>query len=128
MAAVLVGCDKRFLSKRADEGGSIQWSVTARKYSKGANCFIDTSLVIRDCGRSITLDFDFSKKDKPEYNESNLEQRLAKVDTVLKSLLDMRKTMVAAGKVKIPDSEVSSDLPSEGTDLLASVEELLEVD
>lgn len=68
-------CLKEFLSDDIGEYGSVSWSLevpTAGKY-------FSASVIVRDCSRSIELDFDFR-------DSKALGRRIDKVSKLIRSL------------------------------------------
>lgn len=71
--------DKRFLSMRPSEGGSISWDVEAHLGRRKGNTTIAADMKITDCFKQISLDF---------YSTSPalFKQRIDKIDNLMESL------------------------------------------
>jgi hypothetical protein len=75
--------NKSFLNGSHLEFGNISWHILAGRHV-GRYYLIESSLRIADCGNVITLDFDVEKPHEIPY-------RLAKLDTLINSLTEMRE-------------------------------------
>lgn len=83
-----IGQGRKFLSSRQSEGSSVSWNVKGYSYESG-RIDIDAELQIRDCSRSIQLEFGIcSEKDRT--------QRLKKLDNLIGELEKMRECLVKA--------------------------------
>lgn len=90
MDTKVIGRGRKFLSSRFDEGGSICWEVTQDTWKKSKD--ISGFLTLRDCSRSITLEFSVM-------TEKQRKQRLKKLDTLIVELEKMRDCL-EKGEVK----------------------------
>ena len=88
--------NKEFLSNSHGEGGSINWYV-----AEGANVddvcglfsnIVEGELKLSDCYRTITLDFGCE-------NINQIDKRVAKVQTLLDNLLEMKQALLEAKKI-----------------------------
>ena len=78
--------DKRFLSDRSDEGGSVRWTIdTKHSYN--------TELIITDCEKKICLDIYFNKK-------KHIDKKIEKVDNLINSLMKLRECLLLCKKEK----------------------------
>lgn len=78
--------DKRFLSDRSDEGGSIRWTLDTE------NRF-NTEIIITDCSNSVNLDISF-------YKNKHIDRRIEKLDNLINSLTKLRKCLLLCKKNK----------------------------
>lgn len=67
--------DKRFLTHRSDEGGSIGWSIEKHEWDTGYS----SGITITDCYNKVNLDFTF-------HNNQQLDKRLDKLNNLIDSL------------------------------------------
>ena len=75
---------RRFISDKGDEGGSIRWFLS----TSGAFMFdLESSLIITDCTRSITLDFSVYSDDY------SVKDRVAKLDSLIEGLEEFRTAL-----------------------------------
>lgn len=88
---------KKFLSPTPHEYGSVAWEVCCDP--KDSYDLIEASLRIGDCSKNIELGFDAQDK-------KHLKYRLAKLDTLIKSLQEMRAMMTSTEVQKIVDEKV----------------------
>lgn len=86
---------KEFLSPAAWETGSIVCQIEtplvkdiSEYLVKEGAIHMHSSMKLMDCSRGITLDFDC-------HDQSSFEKRLAKLDTMLKEVQDMRNQYAA---------------------------------
>jgi hypothetical protein len=75
--------NKSFLNDSHVEFGNISWHILAGKHA-GRYYLIKSNLRIADCENVITLDFGVEKPHEIPY-------RLAKLDTLINSLTEMRE-------------------------------------
>lgn len=75
--------NKSFLNDSHLEFGNISWNILTGKHSDGYY-LIESTLRISDCGGAINLDFDVVKSHQ-------IASRLAKLDTMINSLTEMRE-------------------------------------
>jgi len=85
----MIAHDKRFLSERSDEGGSVRWAVDPHDGFKNF-------LTITDCSEVVSLDFYI-----PQTGNINkhVEKKVAKLDNLIESLQLFRKELLKC-KVK----------------------------
>lgn len=82
-------CNKIFLSDKPDEGGSLHWYVSDNSCEKSAD--VTSSMFIRDCARTIELDFG-------TYTRSNVKDRLVKIDTMIDELYKFKAAYLIVAK------------------------------
>lgn len=94
MDTKVIGRGRKFLSSIFHEGGSVCWEVTQDTWQSDSKKRKDIGgfLTIRDCSRSITLEFNVM-------TEKERKQRLKKLDTLVSELVKMRECLVK-GEVK----------------------------
>lgn len=68
-------CLKEFLSSRTDESGAVVWSLDVPT----TGSYYDASLQVKDCSRSVTLEFCFS-------DLKSLDERIEKLDKLIRCL------------------------------------------
>jgi hypothetical protein len=79
---------KKFLTDRTDEASSIVWTVTADK-SRVGRTHVDAGLTLRDCNKTVHIDFDAYS----EPSQEDLDSRLAKVDVLITELFLFREAI-----------------------------------
>ena len=82
--AKYIGKGRKFLSSRFDEGSVVNWYVeqwNGGDVSGGWGC-----VKIRDCDRTVTLDFNID-------SEADRKQRLKKLDTLIGELEKLRNCL-----------------------------------
>ena len=85
--AKTIGKCRKFLSNRFDEGSTVQWEVEPWAHEESCGCW--AYLKIRDCDRSVRLEFDID-------SEKERKQRLKKLDTLITELEKMRDCLEQA--------------------------------
>lgn len=89
MAKSALGRARKFLSSRFDEGSVVQWEVEQWGKETDRNRGAWAFLKIRDCDRSVRLDFDID-------SEKERKQRLKKLDTLINELNKLRECLLEA--------------------------------
>lgn len=88
--------NKRFLSDRSGEYGTIAWEINATEYYSGEyvpdKVDTDASLRLTDCYQIINLDF-CSRKPQTQ------DERIEKVDNMINSLQEFRKALIECNEV-----------------------------
>lgn len=79
----------------SDDDGAMQWKVSGH-----GDRWISAEISIWDCGRKISLDFDFSTNPNPSY-EASAEQRAKKIDLLISELQKFRTELGEAYKLSI---------------------------
>lgn len=85
---------KKFLSPEPDEGSSCSWYVKQRSWEdedeetgeSKVSRYFDGDLTLRDCYKTICLDFSF-------HNPKDKKRRLKKLDNLIKSLQKFRDAL-----------------------------------
>lgn len=89
MAKSVLGRARKFLSSRFDEGSIVQWEVEQWGEETGRRRGAWAFLKIRDCDRSVRLDFDID-------SEKERKQRLKKLDSLIHELFELRQRLLEA--------------------------------
>lgn len=93
MSNKVLGKGRKFLSSDFNEGSTITWYAGTWDYgSNKQHSDIDAYVKIRDCDRTIRLEFDVE-------SEKQRKQRLKKLDTLIGELSKLRQCIVD-GEVK----------------------------
>lgn len=88
MSTKTLGKGRKFLSSDFNEGSTITWYVGEWAYGVDSqHTDMDAYVKIRDCDRSIRLDFDVD-------SEKQRKQRLKKLDNLITELTKMRECIV----------------------------------
>ena len=84
--ARIIGRNRKFISSRFDEGSTVTWEVEQWNNSEHVCAGVWSFVKIRDCDRSICLDFNYD-------NAREKKQRLKKLDTLIGELQRMRECL-----------------------------------
>ena len=92
--------DKKFVDGAADEYSTVSWHCSFTESDGKVN--LDAILRIQDCFKTVTLGFDvwekFDDKDNPltEDFKRELDIRIAKADSLLKSINELKSNLEQA--------------------------------
>ena len=86
--------DKKFLTMEPHQGGSVCWDVETHQHRKNGKTSVDAGIDLTDCSRKISLEFYFS-------SPKSFHSRIAKLDTLIDSLLKFRDSMYEARDEKV---------------------------